>query len=124
MLLLLIVCVIAFLSYRFLRPKRCSETNDVLNGLVTLHGAFEGLCVLGGPGSGKTSCVGREAFINLARLGAGFCVLAVKPDVYAQILQWAAAAGRLHDVIRFAPGCGMFDALNYELSQIGASIES
>ncbi len=52
----------------------------VVNGLVTLQQAYEGIVVTGGTGAGKSSGPMREAILNLLHMGAGFLVLTAKSD--------------------------------------------
>ena len=96
---------------------------EVLQGLVTLHQAYEGLLITGGTGSGKTTGPGAEAAMNLLRTGAGFCVLCAKPDEFQR---WAGyCEGLDRPVIRFAPGTdAKCDLLSYELAHGEATVEA
>ena len=102
-----------------------SAPPEVLAGLLTLHEAFEGIAIIGGTGSGKTTGPGAEAALNLLRLGAGFCVLCAKPDEYSRWERYCQIAGRSGDLVRFAPGTNAAcDLLGCELSHADASVEA
>lgn len=107
------------------RKKRtpAAPEPEVLQGLVTLHQAYEGLLITGGTGSGKTTGPGAEAAMNLLRTGAGFCVLCAKPDEFQR---WAGyCEGLDRPVIRFAPGTdAKCDLLSYELAHGEATVEA
>lgn len=96
---------------------------EVLQGLLTLHQAYEGLLITGGTGSGKTTGPGAEAALNLLKHGAGFCVLCAKPDEFQR---WAGyCEGLDRPVIRFAPGTeAKCDLLAYELAHGEATVEA
>jgi hypothetical protein len=88
--------------------------------VVTLGDACEGVLVLGGTGSGKTSGPGFHLACNLLRLGCGFLVLSAKEDEARRWLHLCEVTGRSGDVEMWGPGHPhAFDFLMYELAQNG-----
>jgi hypothetical protein len=112
---------------RLFRKKQQTRprTPEVLGNLLSLHEAFEGLAIIGGTGSGKTTGPGAEAALNLLAQGAGFCVLCAKPDEYSRWERYCHLTGRSGDLMRFAPGTeAACDLLGCELSHADASVEA
>jgi hypothetical protein len=107
------------------KRKHRPAPSDVISGLLSLHQSFEGIAIIGGTGSGKTTGPGAEVALNLLELGAGFCVLCAKPDEYVRWERYCELAGRSHDLVRFAPGTdAACDLLGCELAHEGASVEA
>lgn len=105
------------------KKKQRPIVSDPIPGLLNLHQAMEGVLIMGGTGSGKTTGPGAQMAVNLLQAGAGFLVLAVKPDEYARWKGYCQATGR--ECIRFAPGSGFCcDLLDYELSHGEATVEA
>jgi hypothetical protein len=98
---------------------------DVIEGACTLGDACSGIAIVGGPGSGKTSTVGRELRRNLLRLGCGGLVLCAKPGEYANLQRDCELTNRSDSLVRFSPeGAESCDVINAELSSPGGSVDS
>jgi hypothetical protein len=111
--------------FGLLRKKKPPAPPEVIQGLVTTHQAFEGIAIIGGTGSGKTTGPGAEVALNLLLQGAGFCVLCAKPDEYARWHRYCELTGRLEDLVRFAPGTSAAcDLMGCELAHADASVEA
>lgn len=87
----------------------------------TIRHAVEGVQIVGGIGSGKTSGSGRFLALNYLKLGFGGLVLTAKPDEKDVWIDYCTKAGRLDDLIIIEPGGKYwFDFLAYESSQNGS----
>ncbi|HVY29683.1 MAG TPA: TraM recognition domain-containing protein [Polyangiaceae bacterium] len=87
----------------------------------TLRDACEGVCVVGGTGSGKTSGSGQTLAHAFLQAGFGGLVLTVKPDDRALWEGYCRACGREDDLIIVAPDQPhRFNFLNFEFSRPGA----
>ena len=88
---------------------------------VPLGWLWEALLVVGGPGSGKSACVGRSVALGLLKsvpeLGA--LILTAKSSETETWLRYAKEAGREKDVILFNSQNGCFDPLHYEWTRKG-----
>jgi hypothetical protein len=90
--------------------------------LTLLGWLWEGLLIVGGPGSGKSSCVGRQLALGLLRgvpeLGA--LVLTAKAEETQNWIRYAKECGREKDLIIFNAESGhCFDPLHYEWTRKG-----
>ena len=87
----------------------------------SLRGAYEGIFVTGGPGSGKSSGSGKHLAHALLQAGAGGLVLSAKPNEAQTWREYARACGREDDLIIFGEHegegeeCG-FNFLDYEMA--------
>ncbi len=89
---------------------------------VLLSALFEGMLISGGPGAGKSSCVGRQAALGMLRnvpeLGA--LILTAKPEETQNWIRYAQESGREQDLIVFNAASGhCFDPLFYEWTREG-----
>ncbi len=86
----------------------------------TLRDAVQGVSVMGGTGSGKTSATGKALASAYLRAGMGGIVCVAKPDETQMWLELARANGRANSVIVFGEhGGGGFNFLTYELARQG-----
>ncbi|MGE4045298.1 MAG: hypothetical protein AB7F35_10625 [Acetobacteraceae bacterium] len=82
----------------------------------TMRDAFQGTCIMGGTGSGKTSGSGRAIAHAFLRAGFGGLVLCAKPGERQQWQQYANETGRERSLIVFdASGQRRFNWLDYEM---------
>jgi hypothetical protein len=87
---------------------------------LTLGQLCEGCLIVGSTGSGKTSGPADAIVRGLLREGCGFLWLCAKPDEYARAERLCEQAGRLSDLVRFAPGCPhRLDVLDTEIRATG-----
>ncbi|HUN56495.1 MAG TPA: type IV secretory system conjugative DNA transfer family protein [Candidatus Binataceae bacterium] len=89
---------------------------------ILLGWLWEGLLIIGGPGSGKSSCVGRQVALGLLKgvpeLGA--LILTAKSEETANWIRYAKESGRERDLIIFNAESGhCFDPLHYEWTRKG-----
>jgi len=81
----------------------------------TIKDACEGVQIVGGTGSGKTSGSGQTIAKTYLASGFGGVILTVKPNEADEWEKWAVEAGREKSVIRVKPEEGFFfDFLDYE----------
>lgn len=73
---------------------------------LTIGDACEGIAIIGGTGSGKTSTSGGVIARHYLAAGFGGLVLTAKPDERALWQRYAAETGRDKDLVIFAPGSG------------------
>lgn len=71
---------------------------------LALRDLCDGVLILGGNGSGKSSTSGRLLFESMLSRGAGAVFLTVKDSDPADYIRYAESVGRGSDVVRFAPG--------------------
>jgi hypothetical protein len=88
---------------------------------VTTRTAVEGILITGAPGSGKTTCSGKQlAYGLLLTPGMGGLVLTAKAEETANWIRYADACGREKDLIVFNAESGhVFDPLFYEWTRPG-----
>lgn len=87
---------------------------------LTVGQAFEGICVFGGTGSGKTSGSGRALATAMLKRGWGGLVLTAKPDERELWERYAAETGRSADVrVVEAGGDATLNMLEYEHKRNG-----
>jgi len=91
--------------------------------LLTVGQSFEGTCIFGGTGSGKTSGSGATYAKALLRKGFGGCVLTAKVDERILWEKYARETGRDKDVVVISDAdySDSINLLQYELSQMGGS---
>jgi type IV secretory pathway TraG/TraD family ATPase VirD4 len=81
---------------------------------------MSGTLVVGDPGSGKSSALGKHFFCAFARAGCGALCHAIKSDDAETFITWARECGREHDVVVFSEASGLrFDPLAYEWTRAG-----
>jgi hypothetical protein len=82
---------------------------------------WEGTCILGGPGSGKSSCSGRSWAIGLLSVREmGGLVLTAKSEETQNWIRYAKECGREKDLVIFNAESGhCFDPLFYEWTRKG-----
>lgn len=90
---------------------------------ISFHQLFEGVLAMGGTGSGKSTTMA-HLMAAIMRRGTGMLFLTAKITDMEAIRKIATAAGRLDDLIEFAPGRGRFDPITYELNCRGGSIQA
>ena len=82
---------------------------------ITVGEAMEGIAIMGGTGSGKTTSSGYQISLAMLRNGFGGLVLTVKPDEVERWKKLCKAAGRLSDLIVFDEAEGhAFNFLEYQ----------
>src|ERR1039458_5267950 len=83
---------------------------------VAIRTAVEGILITGAPGSGKTTCSGKQlAYGLLLTPGMGGLILTAKAEETANWIRYANACGRQKDLIVFNAESGhVFDPLFYE----------
>src|SRR4051794_26676316 len=87
---------------------------------ITIGEASQGILVLGGVGSGKTSGSGQMLARCCLRAGMGGLVLCAKPDEADLWRRYCAEEGRAADLIVMnREGSATFNFLDYELRQSG-----
>jgi hypothetical protein len=88
---------------------------------LRLRDLVEGTLITGAPGSGKSSCSGRQIAMGLLRTpGMGGLVLTAKAEETQSWIGYAKACGREKDVIVFNAESGdSFDPLHYEFTRPG-----
>ncbi|MDR1146891.1 MAG: type IV secretory system conjugative DNA transfer family protein [Verrucomicrobiales bacterium] len=91
--------------------------------IITLGRGCEGVVVFGQTGGAKTSSM-KTAALQLLRKGLGGIVFCVKKEEYGDWLKFARQAGRLNDVVEFAPGKHCYNFINAEAENGGALIEN
>lgn len=88
----------------------------------TLRDATQGVAVIGGTGSGKTSASGKALASAYLRAGMGGLVLCAKPDEVELWQRYAAENGRSRSLVIFGDGGGGgFNFLDYELGRQGTA---
>lgn len=85
---------------------------------VRLRSFYEGIFVLGGIGSGKTSGIGKSLAGALLRSGAGGLVMVAKPEEIALWQSYAKQHGRIDDLVLFDEQAGC-NFIAYEFSRKG-----
>ena len=85
----------------------------------TLRDAFQGVSILGGIGSGKTSGSGRYLAGAYLRAGMGGLILCAKPEEAELWRQYVHAHGRAESLFEFDGRHGGFNFLAYELARQG-----
>lgn len=84
------------------------------NKPYTLRNLFEGTCITGSIGAGKTSSSGRLWALKMLTAGFGGLVLTVKPDEKDQWVEYCQLAGRSDDLLILEPGGPYsFDFMGY-----------
>lgn len=92
------------------------------NDAITMGQAMEGIAILGGTGSGKTTSSGFQAALQMVRLGFGGCVLTVKLDEVDRWQKLCNLAGRADDLIVFDEEHGhSFNFLRYQAERQSAT---
>jgi hypothetical protein len=88
---------------------------------VAIRTAVEGILITGAPGSGKTTCSGKQlAYGLLLTPGMGGLVLTAKAEETQNWIAYANACGREKDLIVFNAESGhVFDPLFYEWTRAG-----
>ena len=86
--------------------------------VFTLRNAYEGVFVLGGTGSGKTSAFGKATAAAMVRSGAGGLVLVAKNSEIALWKSYAEQHGRKDDLVLFDENSGC-NFISYEFSRKG-----
>jgi hypothetical protein len=105
------------------RPILGLSDSDYIDGRT----ACEGIAIFGAPGSGKSSCSGRQLAIGLLSTPknvpkTGGLILTAKAEETQNWLGYARECGRENDVILFNPESGhSFDFLHYEWTRKGRS---
>ena len=91
------------------------------NQPITIRDCVEGICTLGGIGSGKTSGSGRHFALAFLRAGFGGLVLCAKKGEAAAWREYAKLTGREKSIIEFNPISGewCFPFLEYEARRKG-----
>jgi len=86
---------------------------------------FTGLCVISGPGGGKTSCVGKSLAVGMLCKAheLGGLILTAKAEETENWKRYFKMAGRENDLIIFNARNGLFDPIWYEWNHGGKSIE-
>jgi hypothetical protein len=88
---------------------------------LRLRDVVEGTLITGAPGSGKSSCSGRQIAMGLLRVpNSGGLVLTAKAEETQNWIAYAKACGRDKDLIIFNAESGLvFDPLHYEFTRSG-----
>jgi hypothetical protein len=88
---------------------------------VTTRSAVEGILITGAPGSGKSSCSGKQIAYGLLRVpGMGGLILTAKAEETQNWIGYVKACGREKDLIVFNAESGhVFDPLHYEWTRPG-----
>lgn len=86
----------------------------------TLRDAVQGVCVMGGIGSGKTSGSGRALAGAYLRAGMGGLALCAKPEEAVLWRRYCAAHGRSGSLIEFDGSQPGFNFIAYELARQGS----
>jgi type IV secretory pathway TraG/TraD family ATPase VirD4 len=82
---------------------------------------MSGMLVVGDPGSGKSSALGKSFFYAFVRAGCGALCHSIKPGDAETFIAWARECGREHDVVVFSEASGLrFDPLAYEWTRSGS----
>jgi hypothetical protein len=87
--------------------------------IFTLRDAFQGIFVLGGIGSGKTSGAGKAIAGAMLRSGAGGLVMVAKPEEIDLWQSYAEQHGRKDDLVIFDEKDGSCNFISYEFSRKG-----
>ena len=113
--------MLQWFSDLFSKPERAHDP-WILEQILPLHNAFEGLVCTGGTGSGKSTGPMYTAIMNLLRLPGrpGFLVLTCKPGEPQVWREYARLAGRTGDLEIFGPG-HTFNFLRHELIHGGVT---
>jgi hypothetical protein len=85
----------------------------------TLRDACQGVCIMGGIGSGKTSGSGAALAGAYLRAGFGGLVLCAKPEEADLWHEYCTRHGRLGSLIDYDSSIGGLNFLNYELAHQG-----
>jgi hypothetical protein len=88
---------------------------------ITIRNAVEGILITGAPGSGKTTCSGKQLAYGLLRTpNTGALILTAKAEETQNWIAYAKACGREKDLIIFNGESGhAFDPLHYEWTRPG-----
>ena len=86
----------------------------------TLRDAFQGVCIMGGIGSGKTSGSGQALAAAFLRGGMGGLVLCAKPEEAELWRHYCREHGRTASLLEIEGTNGGFNFLAYELARQGA----
>lgn len=102
------------MHFKALHP---TNTKLTVQEPFSLRAAYEGIFVMGMPGSGKSSASGRHLAAALLRAGAGGLVMCAKPEEVETWQGYAQESGRGEDLIVFGEqgDCG-FNFLDYEMA--------
>lgn len=85
----------------------------------SLRDACQGVCILGGTGSGKTSGSGKALALSYLKAGFGGIVLCAKPEEAALWRSYCAAAGRTSSLIEWDGTNGGYNFIAAELARQG-----
>lgn len=86
----------------------------------TLRDAVQGVSIMGGIGSGKTSGSGKALAAAYLRAGMGGLILCAKPEEAELWRQYCAQCGRSKSLIEFNGSHAGFNFIAYELARQGA----
>jgi hypothetical protein len=89
--------------------------------VIYLAWLWEGTCIFGAPGSGKSSCSGRNLAMGLLRVPEmGGLILTAKAEETQNWIRYAQECGREEDLIIFNAGSGLcFDPIFSEWTRTG-----
>lgn len=87
----------------------------------TLRDACQGVCIMGGIGSGKTSGSGQALAAAFLRSGMGGLVLCGKPEEANAWRGYCRQHGRLGSLLEITPSGASFNFIAYELARQGAA---
>jgi hypothetical protein len=91
------------------------------NDTWSTEDSYEGVLILGGNGSGKTSGSGKEIAKSFLAAGFGGLVMTVKPDEVRRWQCYTEETGRSRDIVLLQPGLpAALNFLDYEASRSGA----
>lgn len=85
----------------------------------TIRDACQGVCIMGGIGSGKTSGSGQALAAAYLRSGMGGLVLCAKPEEADAWWAYCRQQGRLGSLLEISPTGAGFNFIAYELSRQG-----
>jgi hypothetical protein len=88
--------------------------------VFTLRDAFQGVCIMGGIGSGKTSGSGQALAGAYLRAGMGGLVLCAKPEEADLWRRYCVQHGRSGSLMEFDGTRQGFNFIAYELARLGA----
>jgi TraM recognition site of TraD and TraG len=88
--------------------------------VLQLGSLWEGVLITGAPGSGKSSCSGRQLAMGLLSVPeSGALILTAKSEETRNWIRYARECGREKDLIIFNAESGCFDPLHYEWTRPG-----
>lgn len=87
----------------------------------TLRDACQGVCIMGGIGSGKTSGSGQALAAAFLRSGMGGLVLCAKPEEADAWRGYCRQHGRMGSLLEITPTGAGFNFIAYELARQGAA---